>query len=102
MQSELRLLQQTVRFDREATTVLYWDTITVPDADECACISCKNFAAQRSKLYPEEFLKLLDDLGADSRKEWEAFDYDFERENSPDHLYGGWFLFCGELIESHQ
>ncbi|MDR3675040.1 MAG: hypothetical protein P4N24_06090 [Acidobacteriota bacterium] len=99
MKSEICLLQQTVRFDREATIALYRDTITVPGADACTCISCKNFATQRSKLYPGDFLMLLNEPGGDPRKEWEAFDYDFERENLPNHLYGGWFLFCGELIQ---
>ena len=99
MKSEFRLLQQVVRFDREATIALYRDTITVPGADKCGCIYCKNFAGQRSKLYPEEFLRLLSELGGDPRKEWEAFDYDFKPENSSNHLNGGWFLFCGELIK---
>lgn len=102
MTSELRHLQQTVRFDREATISLYEDTIKVPGADECRCIYCKNFAAQRGQVYPEEFLKLLDSLGADARKELEAFDYDFGPENPPNHLYGGWFVFCGELISGDE
>jgi hypothetical protein len=44
----------------------------------------------------EEFLQLLNKLGADPLKEWEEFDYDgFERPGT--HVYRGWFLFSGEI-----
>jgi hypothetical protein len=39
------------------------------------------------------------ELGVDPSREWEAFDHDFGPENPHSHLYGGWFLFCGELVE---
>ena len=55
MERELHLGQQRIRFDREATAALYRDTITVAGAESCTCISCKNFAAQRANVYPEEF-----------------------------------------------
>ena len=99
METELSLGQQKIRFDREATVTLYRDTITVPGADRCRCISCKNFAAQRRKIYPEEFLKFLNELGVDPGKEWEAFAYDSDPENPGGRVYGGWFLFSGELLE---
>jgi hypothetical protein len=99
MERERSVGEQKIRFDREATVTLYGDRIKVPGADQCDCIGCKNFAAQRSKVYPEDFLRLLEELGADPLKEWEAFDYDFGRENLKSHLYGGWFLFCGELVD---
>jgi hypothetical protein len=97
MERELHVGRQKIRFDPEATVLLYRDVITVPGADECGCISCKNFAAQRRKVYPEEFLCLLRELGADPLKELEAFDYDLGPESPSNHLYGGWFVFCGEL-----
>jgi hypothetical protein len=99
MEMELCVGRQKIRFNREATIALYRDALTVPGADQCSCISCKNFAAQRSTVYPEEFLRLLKELGADPLKEWEAFDYDFVLGSRQNHLYGGWFLFSGELIE---
>jgi hypothetical protein len=37
-------------------------------------------------------------LGIDPLKEWEVFDYDFG-VNPNGHLYGGWFLFVGGLVE---
>ena len=98
MEVELSVGQQRIVFDRAATVALYRDTVTVAGADRCTCISCKNFAVQRSKAYPTEFLQFLKELGVDPLKEWEAFDYDFT-ENAPKHLYGGWFLFSGQLVE---
>lgn len=95
---ELSVGRQRIRFNRETTTSLYRDTIAIPGADQCTCTSCKNFAAQRTKLYPKEFLRLLSELGADPLKEWEAFDYNCD-SNVQNHLYGGWFLFAGELVE---
>jgi|SRR5215469_12617055 len=99
MDKELRVGLQRVRFNCEATRGLYRDLIAVPGSERCTCISCKNFAAQRTKIFPEEFLTFLKELGVDPPHEWEAFDYDFGPENPHTHLYGGWFLFCGELIE---
>jgi hypothetical protein len=96
MEMELTVGQQTVLFNREATVELYRQTITRPGADSCTCISCKNFAAQRGKLFLESFDQFLETLGIDPSKEWEAFDYDFGEDESG-HLYGGWFLFVGEL-----
>lgn len=100
MQSELRLAQQTVLFDQDATAALYRDTITVPGADSCKCISCQNFAAQRGRVFPEAFIQFLKELGVDPLKEWEAFDYDFDARNAKRSvLCGGWFLFVGQVVE---
>lgn len=93
------MASQTIRFDREATIGLYREVILTPGADQCTCLSCKNFATQRNSAYSDEFLRLLQDLGADPLKEWEAFDFDFGPWNPDRHVYGGWFLFCGELIQ---
>lgn len=100
MEKELRVDQQRILFDRDATTALYRQTITVASADKCSCTSCKNFAAQRGKVFSAAFLQFLKELGVDPLKEWEAFDYDFDSRN-PNRLvlYGGWFLFVGELVE---
>jgi hypothetical protein len=98
VESELYVGEQKIRFDRHATAALYRDTITTPGADRCTCVSCKNFAAQRGTIFPKDFLQFLNQLGIDPLKEWEAFDYDFGPEISPSHLYGGWFLFSGELV----
>jgi hypothetical protein len=99
MERELSLAQQKVLFDQEATLDLYRRTLGTPGADGCTCISCKNFAAQRGKVFPEVFNQFLSTLGIDPLKEWEAFDYDFGL-NPDEHLYGGWFLFVGRLADS--
>ena len=98
MHRELLLGDQKIVFDREGTLILYRDQIKAGEADHCDCAGCKNFVAQRGNAYPQHFLLLLNELGADPDKEWEAFDYDFE--TSPGYrLYGGWFLFSGEIVE---
>src|SRR5271163_133957 len=97
MERERTLALQRVSFDREATAELYRKTIAVPGADKCGCLSCKNFAAQRSKVFPKEFAEFLGAMGIDPTKEWEAFDCDYD-VNSSGHLYGGWFLFVGGLV----
>jgi hypothetical protein len=98
MQNEISLGGQTVLHDPEATVELYLRTITVPNADRCSCISCKNFAAQRRTVFPQEFVDFLIALGVDPLKEWEVFDYDFSVTKTPDHLYGGYLLFVGQLV----
>jgi len=99
MNTEIRVGEQLAVCDRQATIALYENTVTAAGADDCSCAYCENFAAQRTKVYPHEFLRLLNQLGADPLKELEAFDYDFGPDNSQRHLYGGWFVFCGELAE---
>jgi hypothetical protein len=98
MERELQLGQQKLLFDCEATVVLYRDTFTVADGDRCGCTSCKNFASQRGNIYPGAFLQFLKELGINPLREWEVFDYDFDSGNPNKHLYGGWFLFVGELV----
>jgi len=94
----LRVGQQVVSYDLEATNALYANTLAKAGADECDCGSCRNFAAQRTKAYPDEFVGMLTQLGADPLKELEAFDYDFGQPDAT-QLYGGWFVFSGEIIE---
>lgn len=99
MDASISLGGQSILFDRETTIELYRKTITVPGADSCNCLYCRNFAKQRSVIYPEEFKTLLTRLGADSIKEWESYELG-PCATRPNHrLYGGWFLFCGELVE---
>jgi hypothetical protein len=97
MEREVVLGDQRVRFDREATIELYRDFIKVAGSERCTCIYCKNFAAQRTKIFPEAFLHFLKELGMDPHREWETFEYG--PENPQNRLYGGWFIFCGELID---
>jgi hypothetical protein len=41
------------------------------EAERCGCSSCLNFAAQRTTVYPQDFLVLLNQLGIDPEKEGE-------------------------------
>ncbi|MBZ5548545.1 MAG: hypothetical protein LAO22_11425 [Acidobacteriia bacterium] len=95
---ELRLGDQVIRYDREATAVAY-SVVPSGDADHCACIYCRNFAALRANVYPPPFRALLDQLGIDPSKEAEVYDAagPFELKIRPT---GGWFYFVGELIET--
>ena len=99
MNASLSVGGQKIRFDRETTLQLYRENVTAPGADCCDCHYCKNFARQRDAIYPDEFKALLARLGADHLKELEAFELGPSDTESNLRVYGGWFLFCGELIE---
>ena len=99
MDASMSVGGQKILFDHEATIELYCGTITVPGADSCSCIYCRNFAKQRRAIYPDEFKMLLARLGVDPLKEWEAFELGSGTTEPNHRVYGGWFLFCGELVE---
>jgi hypothetical protein len=97
--TELHISPQHAKYDRNSTIALYRETITKAGADECNCTYCQNFAAQRTSAYTREFLDLLERIGADPCKELEVFDLGRASEDSGHRLYGGWFPFCGAIIE---
>lgn len=94
---ELRLGDQLIRYDREATITAY-KALPSGHADTCPSITCRNFAVQRATIYPQAFRALLDQLGIDPDKEGEVYDKvgPFDDKIRPT---GGWFYFVGELIE---
>jgi hypothetical protein len=94
---ELRVGDQLVRYDREATVTAY-KSFPLGHADTCPSITCRNFAALRATIYPPTFRVLLDQLGIDPDKEGEVYDKvgPFDDKLRPT---GGWFYFVGELIE---
>src|SRR5258706_4992701 len=99
MSKEIRVGEQAIVCDRDATAVLYTDAITTAGEDEDEeCLLWKNFAAQRSSLYPDEFLTLLNELGADPLKDVGAFIYECDPGQSHNPC-GGYFVFVGELLE---
>ena len=52
--------------------------------------------SEKHRLNPDNFRRLLAQLGIDPEKEGEVFEY------NPEGIlraYGGWFYFAGELIE---
>jgi hypothetical protein len=95
---ELRLGDLVIRYDREATATAY-GAVESGGADRCACVHCRNFAAQRAIVYPPDFRAFLDRLGIDPNKEGAVFDMvgPFELSIRPT---GGWFYFVGELMEA--
>jgi len=92
--TEMRIGDQAVRYDREATAAVY-GKLEHGFAEECGCISCKNFAVQRSLIYPASFRALLEQLGIDPNKEGEVFEYGPVEDGC--HVYGGWFYLVGEM-----
>jgi hypothetical protein len=94
--TELRIGDQLIRFDREATIAAY-SQVEQGGADRCSCSGCRNFALLRDKIYPDAFLELLDKLGIDPTKEGEAVHYGPKADL---HLYGGWFYFVGQVVEA--
>jgi hypothetical protein len=99
MPVEIHVGQQVASIDRDATAALYVDTINLAGADECGCTNCKNFAAQRASAFPEEFLSLLQRVGANPSREFEAFDLGSGTEYPERHQYGGWFVLRGRIVE---
>jgi hypothetical protein len=93
--TELRIGDQLIRYDREATIAAY-SQVGQGGADRCSCSGCRNFALLRDKIYPDAFRELLDKLGIDPKKEGEAVHYG-PKGNL--HLYSGWFYFVGDVVE---
>jgi len=93
---ELRIGDQLVRFDREATIAAY-SAIAEGWAERCNCSGCRNFVAARGQAFPTEFRTVLCELGIDPLKEGEAVHYGPVEGDL--HFYGGWFYLVGELIE---
>jgi len=93
--TEMRIGDQTIRYDREATAAAY-GTLEQGGAEACGCPFCKNFAVQRSLVYPASFKSLLERLGIEATKEYELHEYGPVEDGC--RLYGGWFYFVGEMV----
>ncbi len=87
---------QIIRYDQEQTRKAY-SAMKDCIAERCGCSYCLNFAAQRTTAYPEDFRLLLIQLGIDSEKEGEVYEWGPPEESL--RAYGGWFYFVGELIQ---
>jgi len=93
--TEIQVGDQIIRYDRAATAAAY-AALEHGFAEECGCLSCRNFAARRNQVYPASFRALLEQLGVDPAKEAEAFE-----EGPADdgcQFYGGWFYLVGEMV----
>lgn len=83
--------------DRDATISAYGRT-EWGGADTCDCANCRNFRVARTRVFPDKFLTLLDQLGIDPLKDAEVY---HNTRVAPDrHDYGGWYHFIGALEEA--
>jgi len=102
MIKNIRVGEQAIACDRDATVALYASAVTAlgddEDDDDEECLLWKSFLAQRGSLYPGEFLNLLNELGADPLKDIGAFIHECEPGQSGSPC-GGYFVFVGEILE---
>jgi hypothetical protein len=83
---------------RRAQTIDAYAGVARGGVEKCGCAHCRNFALARARAYPAEFLRLLDELGIDPRKEAEV--YHNGKLGPGLHAYGGWFHFYGGLTNA--
>jgi hypothetical protein len=87
-----------IDYDDELTREIFKDVISGPLS--CKCGNCKNFTQAREQVYPENFKKVLNQLGIDYQKETEVFQ--ITRIKAGWHLYGGWFHFAGQIKKASE
>lgn len=80
--------------DHRRTVEVYTNTLE-GSAEACGCDACRNFAEQREAMYPDEIIRLFNDLGIDLLKEDEVSH--FARHQDGTHLYCGIFYFKGRI-----
>lgn len=80
--------------DDDRTREVY-QSLSMGSPEACGCSTCQNFIVNRTGIYPNEFRKLLTDLGVDYQKESEV--YHMYRTEKGMHFYGGWFHFKGKI-----
>jgi hypothetical protein len=79
-------------------TEFAFSKIELGGADSCLCATCRNFSRARTRVFPVEFLMLLEQLGIDPRKEVEV--YPFSSSIPGFRGTAGWFHFHGTLEET--
>ena len=84
-----------IEYDRSATAAAYART-SASGPETCGCDPCRNWAATRGRLLPEEFRGLLDRLGVPFDREAEV--YHNARLESGLHSYGAWYHFVGRVL----
>lgn len=85
----------TLEVDVEATLQAYAET-PVGGSDECTCTCCQDFKVIRDRVYPDEFLALLKQLGIDYTKDVEVAHITMEEKGKC--FYMGWFDFIGVIL----
>jgi len=87
-----------IEYDDYSTRKIYKSLTGEPE--DCVCNNCKNFILARENFYPEDFKKVLNQLGIDSKKEAELC-Y-FQRIKPRWHHYSGCFFFVGNILKRPQ
>lgn len=80
--------------DREATLTTY-ASVANGSAEDCDCLDCKNYLANRDIVFPSIVKSVLNQLGIDYRKESEVWKMYKDQDGS--HLYNGIFHFKGSF-----
>src|SRR5580693_2346377 len=99
---EMRLLELPgwrIEYDITATAAAY-TRAPANGPEACGCNPCRNWAATRDRLLPEEFRALLDRLGIPPNREAEV--YHNCRLESGLHSYGAWYHFVGIVLFGEQ
>ena len=88
-----------IEYDRTATAAAHARAPAV-GPETCGCNPCRNWAATRGRLLPEEFRRLLDRLGIPLDGEAEV--YHNCRLESGVHSYGAWYHFVGRVLSGER
>jgi hypothetical protein len=87
-----------IEFDRAATVAAY-EKLLVGGPESCGCDHCRNWANSRSKVYPADFAKMLNQLGIPLDRECEVY---HNGKESDLHLYAGWYHFVGRVVSGER
>jgi hypothetical protein len=74
-----------------------YERILESGAESCTCGDCRNYVASRDNVFPEEILRLFEDMGIDYRKEVEIITW--EVLSNGRHQISGWFHFAGRVLK---
>lgn len=96
MFTRLRILNWLVEVDREATLEVYRELSS--GAKMCGCQGCRNFVRSRDRVFPKEFLDILEKLGIDYKKEVEVSDVE-DPAFKDKVFFNGWYHACGRILE---
>lgn len=95
MKKQITYKNWILEVEKERTSAVY--ALAKGGSPEgCDCNECKNFLANKEKIYPTEFKDLLKKLGIEEEKALEVSH--FGKLENGKHFYGGWFHFKGKIL----
>jgi len=86
----------TLAVDPHATAEAHQGRIGSPEA--CGCADCRLFASLRERIYPHEFVTLLERLGVPVDRESEVYAMGPLGHADGATLYEGWYHVAGEIL----